>query len=476
MSGFLHGVETIEKTRGPQTVRTVTSGIIGLVGVAATGPVNALTLIQSPAQAAVFGAELPGTTIAQALKAIFAQGNGASVLVVNTAVLGTGAGGNLTAVVAESITITDAAAELANAPVGSIVVTSDPAGTTYVEGLDFKVSTFGKITLLAGTDITEGQDLLVSYNKFDTTKITASQIIGTISGAVYTGLQLFDLAFSQFGFTPRLLIAPDMEALSGVTSEMIVKADKYRAHAIFDAPAGQTPAQILAARGPLGTIPGFNSSSKRVIPLYPRLKALITATEEVGLVPYSPYYAGLVAANDFERGYWFSPSNIEIKGIEGVERILTAAYNDPNTDVNLLNAAGVVTVFNSFGTGIRVFGNRSAAYPSSTAPDNFIAVRRTADIIQTSVEFFAAQYLDRPINSALIDTIRQSVNQFLNTLVGRGAIVDGVCTYDPTKNPPVEIAAGHLTFDISFMPPTPAERITFDSFIDISLLNALNQI
>ena len=46
-------------------------------------------------------------------------------------------------------------------------------------------------------------------------------------------------------------------------------------------------------------------------------------------------------------------------------------------------------------------------------------------------------------------------------------------SYGSDKNPATEIANGHLTFDIEFMPPTPAERITFESFIDIELLKSL---
>lgn len=38
--------------------------------------------------------------------------------------------------------------------------------------------------------------------------------------------------------------------------------------------------------------------------------------------------------------------------------------NDPNSEANLLNEAGIITVFNSYGTGIRLWGNRSAAFPS----------------------------------------------------------------------------------------------------------------
>ena len=73
----------------------------------------------------------------------------------------------------------------------------------------------------------------------------------------------------------------------------------------------------------------------------------------------------------------------------------------------------------------------------------------------------------------LIDSICETVNQFIRTLIGRGALIDGKCSFNSEKNPTTEIANGHLTFDIEFMPPTPAERITFESFINIELLKSL---
>ena len=81
--------------------------------------------------------------------------------------------------------------------------------------------------------------------------------------------------------------------------------------------------------------------------------------------------------------------------------------------------------------------------------------------------------MDYPIDNGLIDSICESVNAFIRTLIGRGALIDGKCKFTPAKNPPTEIANGHLLFDIEFMPPTPAERITFESFINIELLRSL---
>jgi uncharacterized protein len=78
-----------------------------------------------------------------------------------------------------------------------------------------------------------------------------------------------------------------------------------------------------------------------------------------------------------------------------------------------------VTVFNAFGTGFRVWGNRSAAYPAITTPDNFISIRRTMDVIEESIELSMLQFMDQPITNGLITAILASVNAFLRSLIQR---------------------------------------------------------
>jgi hypothetical protein len=310
-------------------------------------------------------------------------------------------------------------------------------------------------------------------NETGKTPIAASHIIGTVAAdGSRTGLKALEDTYSLFGFNAKILIAPGYATLNAVTTELVAMADKLRAVTLIDAPAGVTVQQAIEGRGPAGTI-NFNTSNARAVLCYPHLKVYDPRTNSERLEPFSSRLAGVMCKTDMEQGYWWSPSNHEISGIVGVERAITARVNDPQSEANLLNEAGIVTVFNSFGTGYRVWGNRSAAWPSVTHPKNFINVRRTADVLHESIEYAMLQFIDRPINDALIDDIRGSVNAFIRTLVGRGALIDGSCTYDPAKNPPTEIAAGHLTFDLTFVPPTPAERISFESFVDINLLRGL---
>ena len=328
----------------------------------------------------------------------------------------------------------------------------------------------------------QGAGIVIVVNVFDpekhedVTDVTKGDIIGSIDADTgkRTGMKAFEDSYSLFGYFPKTIIAPVYCEDTAVVTEIKTLCDKIRAIGIVDAPVGATVQDVITGRGPEGTI-NFNTSSDRIVLCYPHLKVYDSVSNSNILEPYSQRLAGVIAAKDIDKGYHWSPSNTEINGIIGVERQLTSMINDPTSEVNALNEAGVVTVFNSYGSGFRTWGNRSAAYPSSTHVTNFINIRRTADILHESVEYSMLQFIDFPIDNGLIDSITESVNAFIRTLIGRGALIDGKCYYNPDKNPVTEIANGHLVFDVEFMPPTPAERITFESFIDIELLKSLGQ-
>ncbi|MBR1627327.1 MAG: phage tail sheath subtilisin-like domain-containing protein [Bacteroidales bacterium] len=405
-ASFLHGVETIEITKGARTIQTVKTAVIGIIGTAPIDEVeeqyrtiNEPTLILNETEALrYFGKSKSGFTIPDALDAMFDQGAGIAI----------------------------------------VINVFNPAKHETVA--DVKMS-----DIIGGVDAVTGKR---------------------------TGLKSFEDCYSLFGYYPKTLIAPVYCENTAIVSEMNVICNKIRAIGIVDAPVGTTVQEAITGRGSQGTI-NFNTSSERIILCYPHLKVYDTETDTIKLQPYSQRLAGVIAAKDIEKGYHWSPSNTEIQGIVGVEKQLTSMINDPTSEVNTLNEAGIVTVFNSFGTGFRTWGNRSAAFPSSTLPTNFINVRRTADILHESVEYSMLQFIDYPIDNGLIDSICETVNQFIRTLIGRGALIDGKCTFNQDKNPTTELANGHLLFDIEFMPPTPAERITFESFIDIELLKSL---
>jgi len=480
-ANFLHGVETVEVVKGPRPIRAVKTAVIGLVGTAPihhlnadNRKVNAPYLVLSDVDAGTLaGPALTGYTIPQALDAVFDQGRG-TVIVINVfdpAI-------HKTAVVGEAVMVgSDGTAMLTHGDIISAEVKSQDGTVTYAAGTDYALDRVtGLLKRMAGGTITAGASLTVSYDRADPSKVTAADIIGSVDVAGRRlGMQGFLNSYNLFGMFPKILIAPVYCTQRSVAAELEVLASpaKCRGIALVDAPIGTTRDQAISGRGPNGAI-NFAFSSERMLLCYPHLKVYDAATDSNRLEPYSQRLAGVIAATDDEFGYWYSPSNKVIKGIVGAERDLSAMINDPTSDVNLLNEAGIVTVFNSFGTGLRSWGNRSSAWPASSAQGNFVQTRRVADMVHESLEYAMLQFIDLPINDALIDSVLESCNGFIRVLIGRGALTIGSrAEYSKAKNPAVELAAGHLTFDLIMCPPPPAERITFESFIDITLLSNL---
>lgn len=467
---FLHGVETIEQASGLRPVTVNRSAVIGLIGTAPIGPVEQPTLVTSESDAAQFGLKVPGFTIPQALDAIFKQGAG-TVIVINVFDPST----MVTAVADEAQTTADGKAQLDNPPVGSSITVTGTGGTpAYTDGVDYTFDEFGTITILDFTAIPNGTGLEISYDTLNESAITDAVIAGGTDGNnVKTGLDAFEDSFNLFGFDPTIFIAPVYVETETTANNLIATAESFRGFALIDAPVGTTKAQALAGRGPAGTI-NFNTNSKNAVLLFPHLKAVNERTSEVENVPYSQYFAGVWVRTISNDGPQFSPSNKTINGITGIEQPLTfRPTKAAGTDANELNAAGIVTAGNSFGTGFLTWGNRSALYPSETIPENFLSVLLVAYIVDKSVERASLPFIDQPATRAVIDAIKETVNQFIKSLIQQGSLVDGECTFNASENPEVNLAAGQITFNINIMPPVPAERITLKRFIDISLLSAL---
>lgn len=461
-ANYLHGIETIEVERGPRAIRVVKSAVIALVGTAPIGPVNELTLSQTEVDDAQFGPDLAGFSIAEALACIHSFGAG-TVLVVNVldpAIHRSNVEGQ------ERQFGDNDLLQLEHGALQLLTLKSEDGLITYEPDTDYSVALLtGRVTRLASGNISPAAKVIADYTHADPSKVAPADIIGSVTLAGRrTGLKAFPDSYNLFGFFPKLFIAPGFSTLNAVSVELIASATQLDGLTYIDAPIGATVQQVIAGRGPVGTI-NFNTSSDRVRLCYPHVKVYDARTNGERLQPLSSRAAGLRAKVDNDKGYWWSSSNQELVGVIGLERPLTARIDDPNSEVNLLNENGITTVFNSFGTGFRLWGNRTAAWPTVTHMRNFENVRRTKDVVDESIRYSSLQFVDMPVTNSLIDSVTESVNQFLRKLIGDEALLGGECWYDPARNPQTEIEAGHLLFSYKLTVPLPFERGTFETEI-----------
>lgn len=457
MTEFFHGVETRESLGGTRPAREAKSAIIGMVCTAPIGPVNQVVLINNEIAAGKFGPKLEGFTAGWAFNAGYDQGSCTylAINVLDPAI-------HRSNITDETVTLnaTTGIGKTAHTALQTLVVKSNDSAITYTLDQDYRVDMIsGKITRIPAGAIVACATLKVDYDYADPTLVTAADVIGETNAAgESTGLQALLNTYSQYGFFAKILIVPKYCELNSVAAEMISIAEDIEAMALIDAPFGTTFDEAYEGRSPDGTI-NFGTSSNFVTLCHPYCKTGDEASDNVRYEPLSQRLAGTISEKDLKKGYQYSPSNTEIKGITGMEYNVGYLPQKATCQANMLNSVGIVTAIRQYGRGIIVWGNRTAAYPSSTHITNFIPVRRTASIINEDLRELARQYQDEPITAALIDALVENANQYFRTKQQNDVIVGGKAWYDSNRNSPTELSAGRLRIGYKFTPPPPAEHI-----------------
>ena len=292
----------------------------------------------------------------------------------------------------------------------------------------------------------------ISYTYTDPTKVTEADIVGAYVAATgkRTGLELLTEGFNRQGVDAKIIIVPEYDKTATARAAMEVMATKLKAIAYVNAPKSTTLSKALEGRGPLGSI-NFQTSSDRCQLFYPYVVGLL------GLESLATHAAGLRMKTDVEQGYWYSISNRELLGVTGVEIGLTARADDPQSETNRLNEKGITTVFNSYGTGYRMWGNRLACFPTTSHIKNFEVAQRTGDLIDESVRRAELQYVDKPIDDALIDSLIETVRTYLGTLP---SIVGFSVGLDYDYDLPDAFSKGQVPIVYDYTPKLPAEHLT----------------
>lgn len=267
----------------------------------------------------------------------------------------------------------------------------------------------------------------------------------------YMGILAFLSAEEHVKVVPRILIAPEFSQRPEVANELLSVAERLRAVVIADGP-NTTDIEAISYREMFG--------SARLYLVDPWLRVFDNTNNVDVIRPASGRVAGLLAKSDQDRGFWWSPSNQEIRGILGTARPVDFALGDYNARANFLNENEVTTIIQK--DGFRLWGNRTTSSDPKWA---FLSVRRTADIINESLLRAHMWAVDRNITRTYVDDVLEGVNAFLRRLRTIGAIINGRAYADPALNTPDQLSQGRITIDFDFTPPYPAEHIIFRSHL-----------
>jgi phage tail sheath protein FI len=293
--------------------------------------------------------------------------------------------------------------------------------------------------------------VVVRVEQGENAAATLANVIG--DETLYAGVYGFLASASTNGQVPRILAAPGFtsgdpaDGVNPVVSALLSVATRLRAVVIKDGP-NTTEAAAIVDAGLYG--------DDRLFIVDPAVRVFDQTTASSLTRPASAFVAGLLSKRDREKGFWWSPSNQEVRGITGTARPVGFAMSEPATESNRLNEAKVATIIRQ--NGFRLWGNRSTASDPIWA---FLSVRRTADMIYESIEAAHLWAMDRPFSAQLLLDIRDSVQAYLDTLRVRGAILGGRVWLDPELNTEATLKQGKLFLDFDIEPPAPLERLTF---------------
>ncbi|ENM5827491.1 phage tail sheath subtilisin-like domain-containing protein [Vibrio metoecus] len=483
MTQFLHGGEVIEIDDGSRPIQTVKSAVIGLVG---TAPLSAaatsaaltigtailndglkLTAVKTGTEGNAISVEVLAPTAASAELAVTVTNNKISIQLASD----------------ESGALTTTATELASAlmadPAAKALVTAvalgdgsgdvAPASRSYLSGGENEPFPLKKPVAVAGSrklieklgkegtlpaafddifDQTGALVIVVRAEKGQTEEQTQANVI--------EAMQAFLDSQTETGYTPRILVAPEFSQFDAVASELEAKAKRLRAIAYLDCDRTASYTDAIKRARQFG---------ERVEITWPWVRVFDTELAKEIDRPYSARAAGLRARIDAEKGFWWSKSNQEIYGIVGTSQPVDWALGDPNTTANMLNENKVSTIIRE--GGFRHWGNRTC----STDPKwTFEQTRRTADMINDSVQRSHLWAVDRNITKTYVDDVISGVNAYLRELKALGAILGGECWADKELNTPATIQKGIVYFDFDFCPPYPAEHIVFRSRLNNAYL------
>ena len=442
---FHHGTKTTRVAGGSVAVETVDGAIIGIVGTAPIGAVNELTVCQTTKDFAQFGVILnQGFTLPDAFD-VLARYAAGKVYVVNVL----DPARHRTTVTDEVLSLDSNTLKAKTKKPGLISVTSLKSGDTLLrEGTDYAVDLqTGEFTFK-----TTKANLKATYIYADPAKVTEADIKGGIDSATgkRKGFELLRDGFNLYGADAKILICPEFDKTASCAAALATLAEQLKAVAYVQLPKGTSLSKAIQGRGPLGTL-NASASSERVRPFFPYALGSSNTLESLAV-----HAAGLRMKTDTDNGYWFSTSNRQLQGVIGMEVPLTARVDDEQSETNLLNAVGITTIFNSFGTGFRLWGNRSSNYPTVTHIINFETALRTGDLIDESIRRTELQFIDRPIDDALIDSLKETVDTYLRALPSIvGYSVDLDYDYDLVD----EFSKGHVPLVYDYTPKLPAELI-----------------
>lgn len=293
---------------------------------------------------------------------------------------------------------------------------------------------------------------------------TVSNIIGTTDeNGKYTGLKALLTAEAVTGVKPRILGVPGLDSLE-VATALAPVCQKLRAFGYVSAWGCKTLSDAIKYRD--------NFSQRELMVIWPDFLAWDTVANDTATAYATARALGLRAKIDQEQGWHKTLSNVGVNGVTGISKSVFWDLQEPGTDADLLNEAGVTTLIRR--DGFRFWGNRTCSDDPLFLFENYT---RTAQVIADTMAEAHMWAVDKPITATLIRDIVDGINAKFRELKTNGYIVDATCWFDEEANEEATLKAGKLYIDYDYTPVPPLENLTLRQRItDKYLANLISSV
>lgn len=271
------------------------------------------------------------------------------------------------------------------------------------------------------------------------------------------GLSLLDrIGGFNILFIPQTEQLPDTHAIK-VMHAAIALVGKHRAMYVLDVPQLDAPRQtVRTLTSWLNQQSGLNHPN--VAMYVPRVQVPPFLKKAPLHIPASGAMAGVWARTDQQQGIWKAPAGTAaiLHGVQGIEQTLT------QPEMGQLTQLGINPIRQTSSSQVVAWGARTL---SSNREWQYLAVRRLALFLETSIQQGLGWVVDKPNDEPLWAHIRQTVDVFLQSLFRQGAF-QGQKSQEayfvkcgPDTISSADQTAGNVNIMIGFAPLKPAEFI-----------------
>ncbi|EOV9690659.1 phage tail sheath protein [Cronobacter turicensis] len=293
---------------------------------------------------------------------------------------------------------------------------------------------------------------------------TVSNIIGgTDENGQLTGMKALLTAEAVTGVKPRILGVPGFDTLE-VAVALASICQKLRAFGYVSAWGCKTVSDVIAYRK--------NFGQRELMLIWPDFIAWNTTTSASDTAFATARALGLRARIDQETGWHKTLSNVAVNGVTGISASVFWDLQEPGTDADLLNQAGVTTLIRK--DGFRFWGNRCCSDDPLFLFENYT---RTAQVLADTIAEAHMWAMDKPVTPTLIRDIVDGINAKFRELKTAGYIVDAQCWVDESANDKETLKAGKLLLDYDYTPVPPLDNLTLRQRItDKYLANLISSV